>query len=80
MATIDSKDIVEAVIQGKYADDQPTQVVQYTNAWGTPTWGVTFRGEDRNKYLYESEYIQAPKIIWTMEQGYKPEFKLEVQE
>lgn len=70
MATIDSKEIVNDVARGKYADDQPETITQYKNAWGKVTWGVTFRGEPRNKYQQPSDYVQGPLSIWQIEDGY----------
>lgn len=64
MATIDSREIVADIIAGKYADDDPRRIVEYTNAFGKTTWGVTFGREDHNKYLRPSEYVQNPRVIW----------------
>jgi len=70
MSTIDSKFIIDEIIRnnGFYMDDpQVHQVVEYINAYGSTTWGVTWSGESverRERYLTPSRYINNPKIIW----------------
>ena len=63
MGTV-SKSIADAIIAGKYEDDNPKRIVKYTNAWGGEAYGVTFGNDDPNKYLYETEYVQNPVIYW----------------
>jgi hypothetical protein len=70
MATIDSKSLIDTLIANKgYYEDDPRvyQIVEYTNAYGNKTWGVTWCTEDverRQRYLVESQFVQNPKIIW----------------
>jgi len=66
MSTL-SKQTADDIIAGKYADDQPTRIVEFTNAWGKKAYGLTCGREDKNKYLYESEYIRNPQIYWDAE-------------
>ena len=51
-----------------YPDDhfEPpvTRIVEYTNAWGKKAYGMTFAGQDPDKYMRESEYIVSPRIYW----------------
>jgi len=74
MSTIDNKSIIDEIIRhdGYYmGDPQVYQIVEYTNAYGNVTWGVTWTNEDklrRNRYLIESHYVRAPRIIWKANQ------------
>ena len=73
MATIDSKSIIDALIRNDgYCSDDPrvAQIVEYTNAYGNTTWGVTWVGEvesSRRKYETETEYVRNPRVIWRAE-------------
>jgi hypothetical protein len=72
MATIDSQKIIDDIITGKYADDNPTRIVSYRNFDGKLTYGVTFGAEDRNKYLVRSHYIREPMMFWDIDKdGYR---------
>lgn len=68
MATIDSKQIIDEIIKnnGYYEDDpQVYMIVEYTNAYGNKTWGVTWSNQqDKEKYLVESQYVRNPKVYW----------------
>ena len=64
MATIDDRDIIDQIIAGKYRDDRPRQIVEYTNAWGNTTWGVSFKGEDIDRYMRPTHYVRNPRVIW----------------
>ena len=70
MATIDSKKMIDELItkNGYYEDDpQVHMIVEYTNAFGNITWGVTWSNEGpeaRIRYLYETEYVRNPRVIW----------------
>ena len=63
MSTLD-KSIIDKVINGEYDDDNPVRIVEYTNAFGALSYGLTFKGEDHDKYMKQSEYIINPKIYW----------------
>ena len=63
MSTV-SKKIADDIVAGKYGEDHATRIVEYTNAWGKQAYGVTFRGQRKDTYLIESEYIHDPKIYW----------------
>lgn len=67
MATVD-RSIVNRIIAGEFADDNPTCIVEYTNAWGNKAYGVTFDGNDE-KYKQATKYIIQPKVIWTEVDG-----------
>jgi len=78
MATIDSKEFIDQIIANNGwhddadhdAPDNPrvALIVEYINAFGKRTWGVTFIGDkDINRYIRESEYIQDPMVIWNAE-------------
>ena len=64
MATINSKEIIEDIMAGKYPEDKPTRIVRYTNAWGQTAYGVTFGDEDIERYTTPTEFIINPVIIW----------------
>ncbi len=70
MATIDDKNIIDELVKnnGHYEDDpRAHMIVEYTNAYGNTTWGVTWINEHparRNRYLEENQYINNPKVIW----------------
>ena len=40
------------------------RIVEYTNAWGKKAYGMTFQGQDPDKYMRPSEYVQAPCVYW----------------
>lgn len=67
MATIDDKGMIDELIKnnGHYEDDpQVYMIVEYTNAYGNKTWGVTWVNEPvqfKTKYLNESQFVQNPK-------------------
>lgn len=63
MSTV-SKSIADAIIAGRYSRDNPTRIVEYTNAWGGLAYGVTFNNQSLDTYLNESPYIRNPKIYW----------------
>lgn len=74
MATIDAKEIVNAIAAGKYASDRPVAITEYKNHWGNRTWGVCFEGEDPNRYLTPTAaYINSPKLIWQRSDGWVKE-------
>lgn len=70
MATIDSKHVIDEIIanNGHYeGDPQVHRIVEYRNAFGNTTWGVTWSNEHphaRDRYLIETEYVRNPKSIW----------------
>jgi hypothetical protein len=70
MATIDSRHIIDEIIRnnGFYENDpQVYMIVEYTNAYGNTTWGVTWISESkeaRERYLMQSDFVRAPKVIW----------------
>ena len=70
MATIDHKPIIDEIIAGNgyYATDpRVALVVEYTNASGRTTWGITYSTEQPHRqlrYLEETEFVQNPRIIW----------------
>jgi hypothetical protein len=70
MATIDSKNLIDKIIanNGYYEDDPRVyKIVEYTNAYGNTTWGVTWSNElssSRDRYLIETEFVKNPKVIW----------------
>ena len=71
MATIDSKGIVDAIIaaNGKQYEDEPavSRIVEYANANGRRTWGVTWENE-RDQFRYErvTEYVRDPVVIFEL--------------
>jgi hypothetical protein len=70
MATIDSKNIIDDIIakDGYYEDDPRVfMIIEYTNAYGNQTWGVTWINDrDKYKYLNETAFVKNPKVVWRM--------------
>ncbi len=70
MATIDAREIIDAIIAGKsdYPDEPlAVKIVEYTNAWGNVTWGVVFADEPypfNRRYETPTEYVRNPRVIW----------------
>ncbi len=70
MATIDNKQMIDKLIanNGCYeGDPQIYQIVEYINAYGNITWGVTWSNEHpamRRRYEIESQFINDPHVIW----------------
>lgn len=65
MGTI-SKPIADAVIAGKYNEDQPRKIVKYTNAWGGEAYGLICKGQSLETYE-ESNFVQNPEVYWEHE-------------
>ena len=64
MTIVDSIEIINNIINGKYEDDNPTRIVKYENARGSTTFGVTFKGDDINHYMHPTEFVKNPVIYW----------------
>lgn len=70
MSTVDKEfaDKLAAANGQLYPDDphEPpvVQIVEYVNAWGVYGYGVTFEGENPQKYMRESEYVRRPRVYW----------------
>lgn len=73
MSTVDKAfaDKVAACNGVLYPDDafeSPiNRIVEYTNAWGAKAYGMTFEGQDPDKYMRPTEYVNAPKIYFERE-------------
>ena len=75
--TVDSQDIIDALIAGNgvYPGDEHlpagpvVRIVQYTNGWGARTHGVVYEAEARvgrlHRYELVSDKIVDPVVIWT---------------
>jgi len=70
MSTV-NKEFADKVVAANgvlYPDDpfEPpiTRIVEYRNAWGGTGYGMTFQGQDPDKYMRPSEYINEPRIYW----------------
>jgi hypothetical protein len=70
VSTVD-KAFADKVVAAKghlYPDDpfEPpiTRIVEYTNAWGGQAFGMTFRGQDPDKYMRPTEFVNNPRIYW----------------
>lgn len=70
MSTIDSRRIIDEIIakDGYYeTDPRVALIVEYTNASGRRTWGVTWSNEPverQRRYLDETQFVGEPRIIW----------------
>jgi len=74
MATIDNKKIIDEIIAGDghyQGDERVYMIVEYENAWGNTTWGVTWEYEMnfmKLRYMEESEYVRNPRVLWSQTQ------------
>jgi len=70
MGTVDKAfaDKIVAANGQLYPDDpyEPpvTRIVEYTNAWGGIAYGITFEGQDPDKYLRPTAWVDSPRIYW----------------
>ena len=70
MATIDNKKMIDDLIanNGHFEDDpRVAQIVEYTNAYGNITWGVTWINEppaSQRRYEIATEWVRNPRVIW----------------
>jgi hypothetical protein len=77
MATIDNKKVIDDLItsNGYYEDDpRAAMIVQYINAFGRITWGVTWENEDftrQVRYMEETPYVKSPRVIWSSNESPK---------
>ena len=73
MGTVTARRLVDQLIasDGYYEDDpRAVMIVEYTNAWGEQAWGITWSNESperQRRYLQESQYIHAPRVLWQAE-------------
>lgn len=63
MTTIDSKQIVDDIIAGKYPKEGWVKIVKYTNAWGGTAYGCMTKHMDQDSYT-PSEYVIDPVLYW----------------
>lgn len=70
MSTV-NKEFADKVVAANgvlYPDDpfepQITRLVEYTNAWGAKAYGMTFQGQDPDKYMRPSEFVIEPRVYW----------------
>lgn len=76
MATIDSEEIIAAIIDGNgiYPGDDPAnpviRIVRYVNQWDGTAYGVVYKNEPlRMRYRYENAgpACRDPEVIWTLD-------------
>lgn len=71
MSTINSKDIVDQIIEnnGYYADDpRVIKIVKYRNSWGGTAYGLIYEGQNPNNYD-ASNWIHDPETIFEIKKG-----------
>lgn len=75
MSTVD-KEFADKMVacRGVMYPDDPFEppvirIVEYTNAWGGKGYGLTFQGQDPNKYMRASEYVIEPRVYWEKTNG-----------
>ena len=73
MATVNSRRIVDQIIQGNgyYDDEDPrvVKIVQYRNVFnGGIAYGLIYQGEDLNRY-HTAEACLSPVTIWEVTPG-----------
>jgi hypothetical protein len=70
MSTVDKvfADKLVAANGQLYPDDpfEPpaTRIVKYVNAWGKEAYGITFEGQNPEKYMEPTEFINQPVVYW----------------
>ena len=47
-------------------------IVEYTNAWGNLAYGITFEGQDQDKYMRPTDYVRSPRIYFERSQVKSP--------
>lgn len=67
MSTI-TKEIADDVIAGKYDEDNPIALVEYTNNWGVLAYGLICEGQRVDMYA-ESAYVHQPRLYWKKAPG-----------
>lgn len=67
MPTI-TKEIADQVVAGKYKSDNPTRIVEYDNAWGGISYGLTCGQQSLNTYA-PSDFVRSPRIYWDKQTG-----------
>ena len=67
MATINSREIVDAIIAGDghyLGDPRVIKIVQYENQWnGGLAYGIIYEGEDPMRY-HNSASCHNPQTLW----------------
>ena len=58
-----NKELADAVIAGKYAEDRPKRIVKYTTAWGGEAYGLICAHESLDRYA-ASDFVINPTIYW----------------
>ena len=70
MSTVDKEfaDKIVACNGVMYPDDpfEPPvmRIVEYTNIGNVPAYGLTFKGQDPEKYMRQSEFVRKPRVYW----------------
>ena len=78
MATFDNRKIIDDIVAGNgYYEDDPrvALIVEYTNAFGNQTWGVTWSNEvptRQERYLIETKFVRVPRVFWRAGIGTAP--------
>lgn len=63
MATVD-KTIADRIAAGEFPEDGATRIVEYDNAFGGVSYGVTFGKQNIEHYTTPTEFIRNPRIYW----------------
>lgn len=66
MSTVD-KAVADRIVAGEFTEDNATRIVEYDNAFGGISYGVTFGDEPKGKYLEPTPFVQNPRIYWDAE-------------
>lgn len=68
MGTVD-KEIADRVVAGEFPEDGVTRIVEYDNAFGGVSYGLTYPYDDINKYMTPTHFVRNPRVYWEPEQG-----------
>ena len=65
MGTV-SKKIADKLVAGDGwypGDNRISKIVEYDNAWGGVSYGITYPHEDQDRYA-ETGFVRNPRIYW----------------
>lgn len=64
MATV-NKGMADRVAAGEFKEDGITKIIEYDNAFGGVSYGLTFEHDYQDKYTQETEFVRNPRLYWS---------------
>ena len=73
MSTIDSKEIIQDIMDGKYQEDNIQYIGTYINSFGNEVYKI-FYGENAKATLLEflsdnNPFVKSPSLLWEKNKG-----------